>query len=219
MRWRSGSMLTIRTSTSSLTCTTSSGVPGPMISISLEWIRPSIPSGRVTKAPKLTTFETVPSTRSPSLYFSSISSHGLGCSALRLRLMRSRSTSTSLTLTSTSSPTLTTVEGSSTLSQLSSDLWISPSTPSSATKAPKSVRFTTVPVTTEPSSSSSRRRMRRSFSAARADRISRFRLRSTSMTFSSIVSPTISFFVSFRSVEDCIRRAFGRCEFGTKPSR
>ena len=86
--------------------------------------------------------------------------------------MRSRSRSTSSTLTSTSSPTSTTSLGWSTCCQLSSEMWIRPSIPSRSTKAPKSTRLETVPLTIMPSSREVRMRSRSSLrSSSRTARL------------------------------------------------
>ena len=73
---------------------------------SLMWIRPSRPSRTRTKAPKLTSFVTVPSMTSPTLKSATVECHGSGWRRRIDRLIRPRSWLMSMTSASTSSPTL-----------------------------------------------------------------------------------------------------------------
>ena len=78
---------------------------------------------------------------------------GASFRALMLRPTFSSSVSMLIILTSISSPTLSSSDGFSTCSQEISETWTSPSTPSAtSTKAPKSSKLTTLPVTTSPTS-------------------------------------------------------------------
>ena len=87
-------------------CTTSPGWATRWCDSSLMWIRPSRPSRTRTKAPKLTSFVTVPSMTSPTLKSATVDSHGSGWRRRIERLIRPRSWLMSMTSASTSSPTL-----------------------------------------------------------------------------------------------------------------
>src|SRR5215207_6011546 len=192
-RRRRASTSMMRASTSSPERTISSGVSTWWSASSEMWIRPSTPSATSTKAPKETSLVTRPWICCPTLTRSTISCQGSFLVCLRPSEMRSRSRSTSRTLTSTSSPTSTTSLGWSTCCQESSEMWIRPSIPSRSTKAPKSTRLETVPLTITPSSREVRMRsrssLRSSSSTARLDRTTLLRLRFNSMTLHSSLWP------------------------------
>src|SRR5215207_9333671 len=109
-----------------------------------------------TKAPKVTTFVTLPSTTSPSLYWSRTCCQGSLWVCLSPSEIRCRSRSMSRTFTSTVWPISSTSLGWLTCDQESSEMWIRPSMPSRSTKAPKSTMFEIWPSTTSPGLSRSR---------------------------------------------------------------
>ena len=127
--------------------------------------------------------------------------------------MRWRSRSMSSTFTCTVWPIVSTSEGWLTWPQESSEMWIRPSMPSRSTKAPKSTMFEIVPSTTSPFWSRSRicwrASLRSSSSTARRESTTLLRLRLSSITLHSIVSPRYS-------SRFCTRR-MSTSEAGRKP--
>ncbi len=109
-------------------------------------------------------------------------------------------------------------------SQEISDKWTKPSAPLILTKAPNSARLVTLPVRTSPSVSSLKIRSlidsRVSELAARSDKINLRRSRSTSITHTSISSPTIGLqrFSGVSPVKPALRERL-ICDAGTKPFR
>ena len=149
--------------------------------------RPSTPGRISTNAPNVTTFVTLPSTTSPSLYCSSTCCHGSLWVCLRPSEMRWRSRSMSSTFTLTVWPISSISEGWFTCDHESSEMWIRPSMPSRSTNAPKSTMFEIWPSTTSPGWSRSRIcwrcSLRSSSSTARRERTTLLRERLSSITF------------------------------------
>ena len=113
--------------------------------------RPSIPSSRVTKAPKGANRATVPLCVEPSLYTAPTFAQGSAMTARRLKVKRSFSQSRLLIATSTTWSMLSTSDIFSTLPHPVSEIGRSPSIPPMSMKAPKSRMFVTVPLTIIPS--------------------------------------------------------------------
>src|SRR6476659_1127365 len=147
---------------------------------------PSTPGRISTNAPNVTTFVTLPSTMSPSLYDSSTCCHGSACVCLRPSEMRWRSRSMSSTLTCTVCPISSTSDGWLTCDHESSEMWMRPSMPSRSTNAPKSTMLEIWPSTTLPGCRRSRIccrcSLRSSSSTARRESTTLLRERLSSMT-------------------------------------
>src|SRR6476661_5922385 len=158
--------------------------------------RPSTPSRISTKAPKVTTFVTVPSSSSPTLYVSTTRCHGSSWVCLRPREMRWRSRSMSRTLTCTVSPIERISLGWLTCDHESSEMWIRPSMPSRSTKAPKSTMLEIWPSMIRPGCSRSRIAwrcsLRSSSSTARRESTTLLRERLSSMTLHWMFWPRYS---------------------------
>ena len=111
IRRRSSSISRILTLTSSPGWTTSPGLSTWCSASSEMWTRPSTPGTISTKAPKATTFVTLPSRTSPDLYSLRTVCHGSSWVCLSPSEIRWRSRSMSSTLTLTVSPIESTSEG------------------------------------------------------------------------------------------------------------
>ena len=198
---------------------------------SVIWIRPSIESSSLAKAPKLAILVTVASTTSPTWYLSNMVSQGSGCSRRRLRAIFIVSLSIRRTYTSNSSPTFTKSSGDPTILQDISEMWISPSAPPKSTNAPKLLIPVTMPLRISPSSNFSiSSAFCSSLCSCKADlseKIALFRDLLTSSTLTVRVLPMKSFPIESSetlappgSEDSCLKRSLEiviNWDIGTKP--